>query len=138
MTEPNPQAICVDAACKHTTQDMEYRGMWVGTRAEVFKQGPFVGGTNNIGEFLAVVHALALLKNENDPSPVYTDSTTAIAWIRKKEVNSKVQQEGRTGKKINELLARATKWLCQNDHNEVLKWDTKRWGEIPADFGRKM
>ncbi len=117
---------------------MEYRGLWVGTRAEIFRQGPFQGGTNNIGEFLAVVHALALLKKENNPNPVYTDSTTAIAWVRKKRANSKVQQEGRTGNTINNLLKRATKWLHENHHNEVLKWDTKHWGEIPADFGRKM
>lgn len=24
-----------------------------------------------------------------------------------------------------------------SDKNPVVKWETKKWGEVPADFGRK-
>lgn len=41
---------------------MEYRGVDTKTRKQIFIQGPFEEGTNNIGEFLAIVHGLALLK----------------------------------------------------------------------------
>jgi ribonuclease HI len=35
-------------------------------------------------------------------------------------------------------MERAEKWLLSNEFsNEILKWETKAWGEIPADFGRK-
>ena len=33
---------------------------------------------------------------------------------------------------------RATKWLKENNYSATIKkWETKKWGEIPADFGRK-
>ncbi|MGB0789138.1 MAG: ribonuclease H, partial [Marinirhabdus sp.] len=41
-------------------------------------------------------------------------------------------------KPLFELIARAEKWLRTNTYTtKVVKWETRAWGEIPADFGRK-
>ena len=131
------RALSVDAACSGNPGIMEYRAVWVKDGTELFKQGPFKWGTNNIGEFLALVHALALFNKKNIDLPIYTDSRTALAWLRKKKVNTKLARKSEN-KILFELIARAEKWLHNNTYkNTILKWDTKEWGEIPADFGRK-
>ncbi|MDX9845524.1 MAG: ribonuclease H family protein [Tenuifilaceae bacterium] len=137
--QPKPvfPALAVDAAWNTATGDMEYRGVDAKTGREVFRQGPFHDGTNNIGEFLAIVHGLAFLKQNNSSLPIYTDSMTAISWIRRKQANTKLEKTPRNGV-VFELIARAEKWLRENTWpNKLLKWETQVWGEIPADFGRK-
>jgi ribonuclease HI len=130
-------AIVVDAACSSSTWDMEYRGIQYWDGKELFLMGPYRDGTNNIGEFLAIVHALALLKQNNSDLPVYSDSNTAIGWVLKKKANTKVQPTAHN-KPLLELLHRAEKWLNDNTYpNKILKWETESWGENPADFGRK-
>ena len=128
----------VDAACRGNPGDLEYRGVITGSGEEIFRQGPYSQGTNNIGEFLAIVHALALLKNQkNDQMPLYSDSRTAILWVKKKKANTKLKQTAKN-RKLFQLIDRATQWLERNTYkNAIYKWDTKHWGEIPADFGRK-
>jgi ribonuclease HI len=136
MTSGKPEinSICVDAACSVEKQIMEYRGVFYKTGKVLFHRGPYDGGTNNIGEFLAIVHALALMKKEGIRFTVYTDSMTALAWVRKKNINTKIE----TGEKVTILLEKAIEWLKNNQYDySVLKWNTKDWGEIPADFGRK-
>ncbi|MDR1809064.1 MAG: viroplasmin family protein, partial [Prevotella sp.] len=64
-------SLAVDAACSGNPGLMEYRGVYVKTGKQVFHQGPFEQGTNNIGEFLAIVHGLALLKQKQLPMPLY-------------------------------------------------------------------
>ena len=131
------ESIAVDAACSGNPGLMEYRGVYVADNREIFHVGPLEEGTNNIGEFLAIVHALALLKERNQHIPVYSDSVNAIKWVAQKKCNTKQAQSERN-KPLFELIARAEKWLRENSYtNPVLKWDTKLWGEIPADFGRK-
>ncbi len=131
------ESIAVDAACSGNPGLMEYRGVYVADNREIFHVGPLEEGTNNIGEFLAIVHALALLKKSDEKIPVYSDSVNAIKWVAKKKCNTKQAQSERN-KPIFELIARAEKWLRENSYtNRVLKWETKLWGEIPADFGRK-
>ena len=61
-SKPLPGTIVVDAAWNTKTGDMEYQGVEFDTGRKLFAQGPFEDGTNNIGEFLAIVHALAFLK----------------------------------------------------------------------------
>lgn len=128
----------VDAACSGNPGDMEYRGVWTETGEEIFKQGPFKKGTNNIGEFLAIVHALALLKKQNNSERIiYTDSKTAMAWIRNKKVKTTLEKDA-TNAILFELMDRGINWLKSNTYkNPIVKWETKEWGEIPADFGRK-
>jgi ribonuclease HI len=130
-------SVSVDAACSGNPGLMEYRGVHTGSGEEIFHVGPLEQGTNNIGEFLAIVHALALLKKENATLPVYSDSTNAITWVKKKKCNTKLEPV-ETNKIIFNLIERAENWLRNNTYTTpVLKWETKEWGEIPADFGRK-
>ena len=134
---PNHPAYVVDAAWNTKTGDMEYQGLDLQTKTLLFRKGPFFDGTNNIGEFLAIVHALALLKKYNSEVPVYTDSKTAMSWVKTKKANTKLDPTPRNSE-LFELLERAEKWLKENNYkNKVLKWETKAWGENPADFGRK-
>lgn len=129
-------SLAVDAACSGNPGMMEYRGVHVGSGQQVFHFGPAYG-TNNIGEFLAIVHGLALLKQRGFRMPVYSDSVNAIGWIRQKKCKTRLPRNART-EELFRLIERAEKWLRENDYDTpVLKWETKLWGEIPADFGRK-
>lgn len=131
-------SICVDAACSGNPGLMEYRGVVTTTSKELFKKGPFKNGTNNIGEFLGIVHALALLKKADKPQiAIYTDSKTAMAWVRNKKTKTTLARD-KDNENLFVLVDRAIVWLHQNSYeNKIIKWDTKNWGEIPADFGRK-
>lgn len=131
-------ALAVDGACAKNPGPMEYRGVRVGTGEELFHIGPLPDGTNNVGEYLALVHALALLDKQGDHlTPIYSDSRTAQSWLRRRGHKSSLARTPRNAK-IFELLARADAWVQTHDIlNPVIKWDTDNWGEIPADFGRK-
>ncbi len=130
-------SIAVDAAWNTATGYMEYQGVDAQSKRLIFHQGPYPDGTNNIGEFLAIVHALALLKRNNSNLPIYTDSMTAIAWVRNRKANTKLVKTPENAI-LFELIERAEKWLKENIwRNQILKWETPIWGEIPADFGRK-
>lgn len=141
--EPRPlpaevlrNALAVDAACSGNPGQMEYRGIFLGAAQEVFHFGPMLG-TNNIGEFLAIVHGLALLRQKGLDWPIYSDSHNAILWVKGGKCRTKLERVPQT-EELFQLIARAENWLAQNRFpNPVIKWDTKRWGEIPADFGRK-
>ncbi len=130
-------SLSVDAACSGNPGVMEYRGVDTATGREIFRMGPFEHATNNVGEFLALVHGLALLKQYNKTMPIYSDSVNAMAWVRAKKCRTKL---ARTEKNIEvfNLIARAEHWLEDNHYiTQIIKWDTPNWGEIPADFGRK-
>ena len=173
---PNPpvaESVVVDAACSGSPGRLEYRGVDLRSGKEIFRQGPYENGTNNVGEFLAIVHALALLEEQGSalpraPSPVrepglprgnrdysagtgtttpragtgtttpvYSDSETAIAWVKAKQCNTELAAD-ETNAPLFELINRAEDWLAEHKTaSPILKWDTKAWGEIPADFNRK-
>lgn len=138
IPEIRQDAIAVDGACdKNPGGKVEYQGVRVGTGERLFHFGPVAGGSNNIGEYLGLVHALAMLHQQGDTTtPVYSDSRTAISWLRNRAHRSKVQLA--PDHKLAQLLARADRWLQTHaTMNPVLKWNTEEWGEIPADFGRK-
>ena len=129
-------SLAVDAACSGNPGAMEYRGVHVASRQEIFHFGPMYG-TNNIGEFLAIVHGLALLKQKGFDMPIYSDSVNAINWIKQKKCKTKLPRDAKT-EELFCLIERAEKWLRENTYTtRILKWETKQWGEIPADFGRK-
>lgn len=135
--KPNYNSISVDAAVSGNPGKMEYQGVDTKTKKRIFHQGPFEEGTNNIGEFLAIVHALAHLKKLGSDKIIYTDSKTAISWVKKKTCNTKLERSEKN-KPMFGLVDRAVTWLKQNRYSTVIvKWETKAWGEIPADFGRK-
>lgn len=129
-------ALAVDAACSGNPGQMEYRGVYLATGQEVFHFGP-VYGTNNIGEFLAIVHALALLKQKGSNIPIYSDSRNAILWVKQRVCKTKLPRNAKT-EELFQFIGRAEKWLHNNSYtNPIIKWETSEWGEIPADFGRK-
>ena len=128
--------LCVDAACSGNPGPMEYRGVHLPSGKEVFHFGP-IQGTNNIGEFLAIVHALALMKQKGVRMPIYSDSVSGLAWVRNRKAKTTLPHSEQTAQAL-ELVRRAENWLRQNTVDvPVLKWNTEEWGEIPADFGRK-
>lgn len=131
------QAIAVDAACSGNPGKMEYRGVYLDNGREIFHFGS-VYGTNNIGEFLAIVHGLALLKQKGlDTMPLYSDSVNAQLWVRKKRCKTTLERNENT-EQLYQMIERAEKWLQNNTYaNPIIKWPTDKWGEIPADFGRK-
>ena len=134
---PDPDSISVDAACKGNPGILEYRGVDTRSGILLFHQGPFPEGTVNIGEFLAIVHALALLKKIDSDWPIYSDSRTAIAWVKARAIKTNLKRNAKN-KPLFDLVDRAIIWLKENQwKNPVLKWETRYWGEVPADFGRK-
>jgi ribonuclease HI len=131
------ESICVDAAWNTVTKVMEYRGVYTRTGEEIFHGGPYHDATNNIGEFLAIVHGLSLLARKKSSIPVYSDSHTAITWVKNKHAKTKLEINAGNAQLFN-LIARAEKWLFEHVYdNKIIKWETTQWGEIPADFGRK-
>jgi len=135
--KPILKSICVDAACSGNPGTLEYQGVFTATETPLFKRGPYEMGTVNIGEFLAIVLGLAYLQKHKLDYPVYTDSRTALAWVRNKRVNSKLERSAKNAK-LFVAVDKAVNWLKTNKYdNKVLKWNTELWGEIPADFGRK-
>lgn len=129
-------ALAVDAACSGNPGQMEYRGVYIGNGEEIFHFGPMFG-TNNIGEFLAIVHGLALLKQRGIDIPVYSDSRNALLWVKQKKCKTKLPRDSRS-EELFRYIDRAEKWLKENSYTTtLLKWETDKWGEIPADFGRK-
>lgn len=130
-------SLAVDAACSGNPGKMEYRGVYVATGVEVFRIGPMEQGTNNIGEFLALVHGLALLKKMGNDMPIYSDSRNAMLWVQQKKCKTRLERTA-VNAPIFDLIARAEAWLTNNTYStRIIKWETDQWGEIPADFGRK-
>lgn len=135
--KPIQESLSVDAACAGNPGVLEYQGVETATKRVVFSMGPFPEGTVNLGEFLAIVHALALLKRHDNAMPVYSDSRTGMSWVRKKEVKTALPRTARNAELFS-LVDRALDWLRDNSYpNKILKWETQHWGENPADYGRK-
>jgi len=134
---PELNSISVDAASSGNPGLMEYQGVDTNTKEILFKMGPFNNATNNIGEFLALVHGIAILEKKSDKKIIYSDSITAMSWVRKKHCQTKLKRNEKN-EEVFVLVERAITWLKQNNYSVIIKkWDTKNWGEIPADFGRK-
>jgi ribonuclease HI len=135
--EPILESISVDAAWNTATGMVEYQGVDTKTQKALFSAGPFEDGTVNIAEFLAIVHALAYCKQRGITLPIYSDSRNAIGWVADKQVRTK-HTRTETSEKLFQLIDRALAWLNNNEYvNPILKWETRAWGENPADFGRK-
>jgi ribonuclease HI len=134
----NMSAWCVDAACKGNPGELEYQGMELESGVSLFHMGPFAEGTVNVGEFLAIVHALALLEHaKQGTTPIYSDSKIGISWVKQGVCKTKLERT-EANRRLFNLVTRAEKWLKEHQwNNPLLKWETRRWGEIPADFGRK-
>ncbi len=135
--KPLLPSICVDAACAGVPGPVEWRGVETESGKELFKVGPYPDGTNNIGEFLAIVRGLIWLNEKNISWPLYSDSHNAILWVNLKKCRTKMDHTQQNAPLFT-LISAAEGWLAENNFlNPVLKWETEDWGENPADFGRK-
>jgi ribonuclease HI len=131
-------SIAVDAACSGNPGKMEYRGVYtLAPEKELFRSPVFPLGTNNIGEFLALVHGIALISEKHPDMTIYSDSRLAMGWIKAKKCRTKLPRNHKT-EHLFTLIERGETWLKTHKFkNPIKKWETKKWGEIPADFGRK-
>ena len=136
--KPILPSICVDAACSGSPGILEYRGVFTESAEQIFHFGPFPDGTNNVGEFLAIVHALTWMIKHKSQLPVYSDSENGISWVYTGRCKTNLKHTARNAP-LFVMIHSAENWLAENelDDDAVLKWDTALWGEIPADFGRK-
>jgi ribonuclease HI len=131
-------SIAVDAACSGNPGEMEYKWIDLQTWDEIFHE-KFAIWTNNIGEFLAIVHWLKYLKDKKD-KVIYSDSRIAISRVNqwKCKTQLKIENWNPDFERILKAVERAENWLKENWINhKILKWNTEDWWEIPADFGRK-
>jgi len=137
LTKPEIPSISVDAACAGVPGPVEWRGVETESGREIFRAGPYPDGTNNIGEFLAIVQGMVWLKEQGRDWPLYSDSVNAILWVKAKKCRTKMARTAKNAR-LFALIAEAERWLVENfPKTKVLKWDTRLWGENPADFGRK-
>lgn len=135
--EIDPDGWAVDASCMGNPGTMEYRGVELSTGRELFRVGPFRDATNNIGEFLAIVHALALQYKTGRWHTIYSDSATGMSWVRNRHIKTTLKPTAHNAR-VFELMQRGINWLSTHQYDaRILKWQTQLWGEIPADFGRK-
>jgi len=136
--QPILPSVSVDAACSGSPGKLEYRGVHTESVKEIFRVGPFPDGTNNVGEFLAIVHALTWMMKHEKQIPIYSDSENAISWVYTGKCRTNLKHTSRNAP-LFVMIRSAENWLAENElkDNSVLKWDTKLWGENPADFGRK-
>jgi ribonuclease HI len=137
-TQPKLPSICVDAACNGSPGNLEYRGVITDSGEQIFHAGPYQQGTNNVGEFLAIVHALTWQFKHNSHAPIYSDSENAILWVATGVCKTKLKRSSKNAL-LFALIHSAENWLAENElpEDKVKKWDTAEWGENPADFGRK-
>ena len=137
VQQPIGQSIAVDAACSGNPGKMEFQGVFVETKTHLFKSPVYEHGTNNIGEFLAIVYCLAWQQKKKLNYPIYSDSVNAQKWVREGICKTKIT-ENEKNKPLFEVIRWAEKWLHNNSFRvPIYKWKTEIWGEIPADFGRK-
>jgi ribonuclease HI len=144
-TQVEMPCLVVDAACSGCPGPVEFRGVVLTdkalgvTQCEVFRCGPYASGTNNIGEFLGLVSGLRWLENTSLPYPVYTDSATAIKWVKTLGYCNSHQEN--VGRELAMAIRIAESWLQGPTAGKYIariqKWDTRAWGEIPADYDRK-
>ncbi|MBI3162719.1 MAG: ribonuclease H family protein [Chloroflexi bacterium] len=136
--QPALPSICVDAACSGSPGKLEYRGVITETGEQIFHAGPYEQGTNNVGEFLAIVHALTWELKHNSHAVIYSDSENAITWVMTGLCKTNLKHTPKNAL-LFALIQSAENWLAENElpEDKIVKWDSKLWGENPADFGRK-
>jgi ribonuclease HI len=128
--KPN-KGIAVDGGCSGNPGQAYYRGVDIETGKELFRYN--IGeATNNIAEFLAICNAIYYRNTMKLDLVIYSDSQTAIAWVKHKIANSTYSNEY-----IEPRIRKAEQFLKSNKFEKIEKWITKSWGEIPADFGLK-
>lgn len=134
--KPIENVLTVDGASNGL--NCEFQAVWYPSGEVAFKSKQYQGGTNNIAEFLGLVLAIKHLEKNNLPLSVYTDSVTAMAWLRDKKANTTAKTTGKATEELDKLINQAETYLKEKERKiNIMKWETKSWGQIPADYGRK-
>lgn len=129
-TEVIKRSFITDVQCD-AEGTMTYSILDNETLTYIYQSPKYLDANNNVGQFIAIVHALAHLARTSDTRPIYTTSDTAIAWTKKRECNTRLC---RTLNNTNlfDLLIRANSWIANNSFaNQILKWNTASWGNPP-------
>ena len=129
MEKPT-KGISVDGGTIGNPGPCFYQGVDIATGKQLFHE-ELGEGTNNIAEFLGAVHAIHYCKVNNLDTEIWSDSKTAMAWVRNKSYNTSFKGP------VVARMDKAVAYLKKITIPEINKWKTKDWGEIPADFGRK-
>jgi len=114
-----------------------YRGLDLATKEVIFDFTNELDyrGTNNIGEFLALVDGIRAVKDRpREERVIYTDSLNALRWVSNKECRTKFRYQG-----TDDLINDALNFLhYELDYEVSLRhWDKIRWGEPISDYGLK-
>jgi len=136
-------SICVDASCMGNPGNLQYQIVDTGNLCNIYKSPIFEHWTQNIWEYMAIVHWMMIL-SENDfykkYKIIYSDSNTAISWIVNKKPKTSLIRDIYNIKLKNQF-EKTNKWLLENTEKikniQVIKRETKYRWEILADFGRK-
>src|SRR5574340_697025 len=128
---PQLPSISVDAACSGSPGPLEFRGVDTGSGRQIFRAGPLAEGTNNVGEFLAIVEALRWQRRHAPGQPIYSDSQNAIGWVREGKCRTKLKRTA-VNRMLFQMIARAEEELpallvSGEGHSRrptILKWDT--------------
>lgn len=137
MKPSTKNAIFVDASCIGNPGKMEYRGIDGNTKKELFHSPIFPVWTNNIGEFIAIVHAIQLCHKHGRDKVIYSDSQTAIQRLQSKKIKTTLEYNEQSKPLLEKLQQAVTRAKTHEITTPVRKRETELWWEIPADFWRK-
>lgn len=88
--------------------------------------------TNNYAE-LSGIEGMIKIAVERGETELWTDSKIAMGWIRTGRVGEGVRERD----EILKIVGRIQELFKQHPQLNLRKWNTKSWGQIPSDFGRK-
>lgn len=126
--------LAVDASLLKGSKG-EFQIVDLSTGKLIYSSPVYVDTTVNVMEFLAIIKAIEISRTQIEftKCDIYSDSATAITWVKNKHINSKLELT----EELKLLVDNALIVLNQNCENKIIKWDTNSFGEIPADFSRK-
>jgi hypothetical protein len=113
----------------------KYRLVNIETKEVIFEKIISGNCTNNLAELLGAVHAIGYNTANYLNLPVYTDSQTALSWIRKKLIKTKHIVTDAELQEELDIALKYIKTLSKAEH--PLLWNTVAWGQIDADYGAK-
>lgn len=128
------EGIAVDAWCSGNPGKGGYRGVDLKTKRVLFEWSCNYT-TNNLVEFIAIGHALMWRDKYKKETIIWSDSMTALAWVKHKATKTKIDYT--KAPDVRHRVAVCINHLKKTKTDNIKKWHTKQWGEIPADFGRK-
>lgn len=126
--------IIVHSTANTKTKRMAYKGFNESTNKWIFKVKYKGYCTQNVADFMAIVHALHYCKINNIDLPIYNDNLVAIKWVKDKKVNSLLIKT-KENHELFQSFENALVILKQNDFlNPILFWKKKELGNIKNPF----